>query len=365
MVWQDEKSRWQRILEMKDEKSLWHAINWKGEFLPLQTHDDRPSDESFKKHLEQLLNPVEAETLLNGEIVSQVDVPLLDQRISPMEIDSVIKMQLKPDKGCGPDGIPPVTFKLLPVQWILCVATLCTTVFYNHYPQCWNLAKLQMLFKKGLKNDCNNSRGISIIKSISKLYDYVLCNRLTQWFKPAREQAGAQAKRGCIEHIVALRLLMDMCVRKRLPLFIIFVYFSKAYDRVPRRSLMEILRDLGCGKVMLAALVSMYIVQSLQEHPWPGSSNCSHWRMSGFPNILLFIHCLRQPIGPHDKAEVWDRRISWLVAYLAPYGRYCYFGHKPRHLPTESNSPSRFLSAVWNETEWSQNQIYGSKRQCW
>jgi hypothetical protein len=226
----------------------------------LQTHDDRPSDESFKKHLEQLLNPVEAETLLNGEIVSQVDVPLLDQRISPMEIDSVIKMQLKPDKGCGPDGIPPVTFKLLPVQWILFVATLCTTVFYNHYPQCWNLAKLQMLFKKGLKNDCNNYRGISIINSISKLYDYVLCNRLTQWFKPAWEQAGAQAKRGCIEHIVALRLLMDMCVRKRLPLFIIFVDFSKAYDRVPRRSLMEILRDLGCGKVMLAALVSMYKV---------------------------------------------------------------------------------------------------------
>ena len=57
-----------------------------------------------------------------------------------------------------------------------------------------------MLFKKGAKDDCNNYRGISIINSVATIYDYVLYNRLMQWFTPDREQAGAIPKRDCIEH---------------------------------------------------------------------------------------------------------------------------------------------------------------------
>ena len=90
-----------------------------------------------------------------------------------------------------------------------------------------------MLFKKGHRLDCGNWRGISIINAIAKLYDYVLYNRLSQWFMPCREQAGAQPKRGCTEHIVSLRLLMDYCFRKKIKLYVAFIDFSKAYDRVP------------------------------------------------------------------------------------------------------------------------------------
>ncbi len=62
----------------------------------------------------------------------------------------------------------------------------------------------------------------------------ILCSRLKIWFKPFREQAGAQEKRGCLVHIVSLRLLCDMAQRKKLKLFVTFIDFSKAYDRVPR-----------------------------------------------------------------------------------------------------------------------------------
>lgn len=107
-------------------------------------------------------------------------------------------------------------------------------------------------------------RGISIINSVAKLYDMVLCSRLKQWFKPFREQAGAQEKRGCIEHVVALRLLCDMAKRNRFKLYVAFVDFSKAYDFVPRVTLFRVLRRLGCGAVMLSVLVAMYnITESL------------------------------------------------------------------------------------------------------
>ena len=38
----------------------------------------------------------------------------------------------------------------------------------------------------------------------------------------------------------------------------VYVDFSKAYDRVPRGKLFNVLKSLGCGSVMLAALVAMY-----------------------------------------------------------------------------------------------------------
>ena len=40
-------------------------------------------------------------------------------------------------------------------------------------------------------------------------YDIVLNRRLSMWFSPDREQAGCQKKRGCLEHLLTLRLLID------------------------------------------------------------------------------------------------------------------------------------------------------------
>ena len=57
-----------------------------------------------------------------------------------------------------------------------------------------------------------------------------------------------------MEHIISLRLLIDYAVKRHEKLHIIFVDFSKAYDRVQRGSLINLLVKMGCGAVMLAAI---------------------------------------------------------------------------------------------------------------
>lgn len=59
-----------------------------------------------------------------------------------------------------------------------------------------------------------------------------------------------------------------MARRKKLKLFVTFIDFSKAYDRVSREKLFRVLQRLGCGSVMLCALVAMYAV----TESWVGTA---------------------------------------------------------------------------------------------
>ena len=102
------------------------------------------------------------------------------------------------------DGLSPRLFKQLPVRWILTLTAILHYVFAHGYPTKWAYSRLSMLLKERDFMNCNNYRGISVINCISKIYDYILYNRLAKRFTPHREQAGARPKRGCIEHIVTL-----------------------------------------------------------------------------------------------------------------------------------------------------------------
>ena len=253
------KSRWKRIISENDSKSLWHGIDWNGEYKETE-EQERPSEAAFQAHMEKLLNPEGVESPDTIDLSNQASIPALDEPFTLEEVQHVINKQMKPDKGCGPDGIAPGTLKFLPFTWLLVLVTILNSVFQTgSYPVSWATSKLTMLFKKGARLACGNYRGISIIDALAKLLDYLLNNRLCAWIQPDREQAGAQPGRGCLEHIVTLRLLMDYCKRKKSQtLFVAFIDFSKAYDRVPRKYMLELLKRLGCGRLMLAALRAMY-----------------------------------------------------------------------------------------------------------
>ena len=255
--------RWNRILSSSDPKLLWRAIDWRGEYDPRPSQESPPEIE-FQTHMESLLNPPESQTWPTEIELEDynVHVPILDDPFQLDEVKETITKHIKPRKGAGPDGVSPGILHMLPVTMLLHLLSILNLVFWTVYPACWTPAKLVMLFKKGNSFDCNNYRGISIINCLAKLYDYMLNNRLIRWYKPCREQAGAQAKRGCIEHIVSLRLLFEYCKRSRKKLFVVFVDFSKAYDRVPRGKLFNLLKSLGCGKIMLQALIRMYSICS-------------------------------------------------------------------------------------------------------
>lgn len=103
--------------------------------------------------------------------------PDLDDLNTPDEVCVQVD-QIKADKTCGPDGIAPGVFKVLPIQWLMTITTLFNSLFAKaQYPTSWTMAKFFNIFKKGNRRDTKNYRGISVINSIAKLFDMV-CTRL-------------------------------------------------------------------------------------------------------------------------------------------------------------------------------------------
>ena len=94
---------------------------------------------------------------------------------------------------------------------------------------------------------------------MGKLYEKILCKQLKLWIDIDKCQAGSQEKRDCLEHILALRMLVDYVKQSKQNIFILFVDFSKAYDRVPRKMLFKIFKKLGCGKRFLQAVMKIYM----------------------------------------------------------------------------------------------------------
>ena len=164
---------------------------------------------------------------------------------------------MKVNRSGGPSGIPPGLLKALPAKWILFLASVFSTVLCTaSYPGSWAVSRLIVIFKNGSRLVCDNYRGIADMDTFGKLFDLLLCRRLERWFRPDREQAGAQKGRGCIGHI--LRLLIDYAKSTHTPLYIAYIDFSKEYDKVPLNALFRVMLRLGCGYLMLSAVMCLY-----------------------------------------------------------------------------------------------------------
>ena len=217
-------------------------------------------------------------------------MPILDDMIQPHELLHCLK-SLKQNKAGGVDGVPPGILKLLSDDWIVLLTHLFNTVFDNGYPTQWLVSKVFNIFKKGDRLDPCNYRGISVLTAAAKLYDSVLSTRFRLWYTPSFEQAGSQAKRGCEEQILTVRLLIDIARKTKLPLYLAFIDYAKAYDKVDRVKLLRYLDQKGCGTKFLMAIKSSLLGSSgkIDEQLFPTSAGVRQGAATSCPLFTAFI----------------------------------------------------------------------------
>jgi hypothetical protein len=190
--------RWKFVLQSGDAKQIWQSIDWHGSFDTAYDQSDKPTDAEFCGYYHELLSQTDEnfEDLASFTPASGIYVPVLDDPISPIEVDNAVKC-LKQNKAAGVDGVPPGILKVINAEWILLLTFVFNRIFLNYYPECWSFAKVFSIFKKGNRLSPENYRGISILNALAKLYDLILCKRFTLWYRPREEEAGAQKGKGC------------------------------------------------------------------------------------------------------------------------------------------------------------------------
>ena len=255
--WDTEIARWRRLMESDSPKDIWYAINWKGE-LNRKENKTSPSPGEFKTHFEKLLLVPETSTSGVENSLPSPYIPLLDDPMTEEELETAV-YRSNPNKACDRKGNSPGVTRLLPPAVLVFVLQMFNLILQSSLiPVEWTLSKLITLFKRGKTSLCGNYRGIAINDILFRLFDKIIGNRLSLWYQPCREQAGGQKERDCIEQIMTLRLLIDYARKTRKKLFILFIDFEKAYDKVRRDKLLEELRSAGCGSVMMKILEAIY-----------------------------------------------------------------------------------------------------------
>ena len=105
-------------------------------------------------------------------------------------------------------------------------------------------------------------RGISLLSTVYKLFTSVINDRIVKIAESqniyADEQNGFRKKRSCEDHLYSITSIIRNRKRDKLPTFVSFVDFEKAFDRVDRDLLFFKLKSMGFNGKVLQAIKSIY-----------------------------------------------------------------------------------------------------------
>ena len=107
------------------------------------------------------------------------------------------------------------------------------------------------LFKgKGDKYECSNYRGISLLSVVGKVYGRILINRIRDMTVNAimDVQGGFLKGRGCTDQVFVIRQVCEKYMSRGKNVYFAFMDLEKAYDRVDRDALWDVLRMYGVGR---------------------------------------------------------------------------------------------------------------------
>lgn len=99
------------------------------------------------------------------------------------------------------------------------------------------------IFKKGTKNDPKNYRSISLLSSISKIFTKILSQKVISATGISDEQQGFRKNWSTIDGIFIIRQLIEGSIEYDKPLYLCFVDFTQAFDRVRLNDVLKTLRN--------------------------------------------------------------------------------------------------------------------------
>ena len=162
-------------------------------------------------------------------------------------------------KSPGADDIPAEFWKASGEEGAELLWQLCTKICWEEeWPKEWCRAVFVPLPKKGNLKECSNYRTISLISLASKIMLRIIINRMKLLEEISIRQAGFREGRGTRDQIVNIINIIEKCNEHRMPLYLCFIDYSKAFNCISHNAMWMIMTKMGFPK-HLTDLVSIYM----------------------------------------------------------------------------------------------------------
>ena len=157
---------------------------------------------------------------------------------------------LNPNKACGPDGIRARTLRELSAELSEPIAMIFNKCLSERVvPNDWKLSNVTGIFKKGDKTDPGNYRPISLTCLICRILESILRDaillHLQEYNLIAKSQHGFWPHRSTVTNLLEFLEVITKLVDEGHDVDIVFLDFSKAFDKVPHARLLSKVRAHG------------------------------------------------------------------------------------------------------------------------
>ena len=180
---------------------------------------------------------------------------LMNINITSNDVLKVIN-KLKPHKSPGPDEVYARILKECRDELSNPLAVLFNKSLESGLvPEAWKLANVVPIFKKGDKSIASNYRPISLTSIIGKLLESIIATKIRSHLETFNlihsSQHGFTQGRSCLTNLLSFFSEVYEAVDNDKSYDIIYLDFSKAFDRVPHERLIRKVEAHGIGGSVL------------------------------------------------------------------------------------------------------------------
>ena len=129
-------------------------------------------------------------------------------------------------------------------------------------PKEWKESRVKLLHKGGRTDELKNYRPIAIINITCKLCMLMVRERIDKWTEDNgmldEIQGGFRRGRHTEDNLFILERLIEMVKGRKEEIFVAFLDMEKAYDRVNRKKLFEVMRCYGVHEKLVRLIDRIY-----------------------------------------------------------------------------------------------------------
>ena len=176
------------------------------------------------------------------------------------EVINVLK-EMRNNKAAGLDGIQAEMLKALDDYGIAQLTQLLNSIYETgHLPPGLLESVFITLPKKPKVMECGDFRTISLMSHIVKILLKIILkrNQVLLSENSGETQFGFKSGFGTCDATFTMRIITEKCLEKGRDLYVCFIDYAKAFDRVQHQKVFECLRNTGMDSKDLRVIANLY-----------------------------------------------------------------------------------------------------------